>query len=107
MSPGRETSALAEDINLGRVGVDRLDTSSRVGRVATPDRPRRLTLPLVGRAEEHSRLVEAFHQVAREKAQAVVLIGAAGVGKTRLVNTFRDWALLELAGDRGLAGSSL
>jgi GTPase SAR1 family protein len=25
----------------------------------------------------------------------VVLIGAAGVGKTRLVNAFRDWAMLD------------
>jgi DNA-binding SARP family transcriptional activator/tetratricopeptide (TPR) repeat protein len=93
--PSRETVALAANIELGRLGVDRLDLSSRVARLTTPDRGRRLTLPLVGRSAEHSRLVESFQQVEGEKVQAVVLIGAAGVGKTRLVNAFRDWALID------------
>jgi len=95
LQPGRETVLLANNIDQGRVGTERLDSSSKIGRVSTIERQRCLTLPLVGRSEEHSRLVESFHQIGREKAQAVVLIGAAGVGKTRLVNAFKEWALLE------------
>jgi DNA-binding SARP family transcriptional activator len=95
LEPSRETTALADSINHGRVGVDRLVSSSRMGSVSIADRQGRLTLPLVGRSREHSRLVEAFHQIGQEKAHVVVLIGAAGVGKTRLVNTFRDWVSLD------------
>jgi len=95
LEPGRETVLLANNIDQGRVGAERFDSSSTIGRVPSTDRPKHLTLPLVGRSEEHNRLVESFHQIGGEKAQAVVLIGAAGVGKTRLVNVFKDWALLD------------
>jgi DNA-binding SARP family transcriptional activator/tetratricopeptide (TPR) repeat protein len=95
LQPSRETVLLANNINLGRVEAEHFESLARVGRTPTTDQQRRLTLPLVGRSEEHSRLVESFHQIGREKAQAVVLIGAAGVGKTRLLNAFRDWALLD------------
>jgi len=95
LQPGRETVLLANNIDQGRVGVERIDSSSTVGRLSFTDRQRHLTLPLVGRSEEHNRLVESFHQIGGEKAQAVVLIGAAGVGKTRLVNAFKEWALLD------------
>jgi DNA-binding SARP family transcriptional activator/tetratricopeptide (TPR) repeat protein len=95
LEPSRETIVLADNINHGRVGVERLDSSSRMGSVSVADRQGRLTLPLVGRSEEHSRLVMAFHQIGQEKTHVMVLIGAAGVGKTRLVNTFRDWVSLD------------
>jgi DNA-binding SARP family transcriptional activator/predicted ATPase len=96
LQPGRETVLLANNIDQGRVSVERIDISSKVGRVSTTDRQRRLTLPLVGRSGEYSHLVECFRQIGGEKAQAVVLIGAAGVGKTRLVNAFKEWALLDV-----------
>jgi DNA-binding SARP family transcriptional activator/predicted ATPase len=95
LQPGRETVLLAHNIDRGRVEAEKFDPASRVGRAPTTDRQRRLALPLVGRSDEHSRLVDAFHQIGGEKAQAVVLIGAAGVGKTRLLNAFKDWALLD------------
>jgi DNA-binding SARP family transcriptional activator/tetratricopeptide (TPR) repeat protein len=95
LQPNRETVLLANSIEQGRIVVGRSDSSPRIGRVSSTDRPRRLTLPLVGRSDEHSRLVEAFHQIGQEKAQVVTLIGAAGAGKTRLVTSFRDWALLD------------
>ena len=95
LQPSRETVLLANNIDLGRVKAEKFDSASRTGRAPTTDRQRRLTLPLVGRSEEHSRLVESFHQIGGEKAQAVVLIGAAGVGKTRLLNAFREWALFD------------
>jgi len=95
LQPGRETVLLANNIDQGRVDAERFDSSSTVGRLSSTDRQRHLTLPLVGRSEEHNRLVESFHQIGGEKAQAVVLIGAAGVGKTRLVSAFKEWALLD------------
>jgi len=95
LEPSRETVLLANNIDQGRVGFEHSDTSPRVERTSVTDRQTRLTLPLVGRTSEFSQLVESFHQIGGEKAQAVILIGAAGVGKTRLVNAFRDWALLD------------
>jgi len=97
LQPGRETVLLANNIDQGRVGAERTDTSPTVGHVSSTDRRIRLTLPLVGRSDEHSRLVESFHKIGGEKAQVVVLIGAAGVGKTRLVNAFKEWALLDMS----------
>ncbi len=93
LQPSQETTALADNINLGRVNVERLNSLTR--NISSTDRQGRLSLPLVGRSNEHSCLVKSFHQIGGEKSRAVVLIGAAGVGKTRLVNAFRDWALLD------------
>ncbi|MEJ2706234.1 MAG: AAA family ATPase [Anaerolineales bacterium] len=95
LQPGRETVLLANNIDQGRFSAERFDSSSTAGRVSFTDRQRHLTLPLVGRSGEHNRLVESFHKIGWEKAQAVVLIGAAGVGKTRLLNAFKEWALLD------------
>jgi predicted ATPase len=52
----------------------------------------------VGRAEEHSQLVTALGQTGEEGAGLVTLIGAAGVGKTRLVNAFLEWVALDSPG---------
>jgi DNA-binding SARP family transcriptional activator/predicted ATPase len=95
LQPGRETALLANSIDQGRIEAERFDSSSTGGHVSSIDRQRRLTLPLVGRSDEHSRLVESFHKTGGEKAQAVVLIGAAGVGKTSLVKAFKEWTLLD------------
>ena len=95
LQPSRETVLLANNIDQGRVGAEQIGSSSKVGRISATDPQRRLILPLVGRSDEHNRLVESFQGIRGEKAQAVILIGAAGVGKTRLVNAFRDWALLD------------
>jgi DNA-binding SARP family transcriptional activator len=95
IEPSRETTVLADNISLGRLGVGRPDSSPKVDRFSTTDHQSRLILPLVGRSAEHSRLVDSFHRIGQEKVHAVILIGAAGVGKTRLLNSFRDWALLD------------
>ncbi len=95
LQPGRETVLLANSIEQGRIGAELLDSSPKTGRVSSTDRQRRLILPLVGRSAEHGRLVDSFHRIGQEKVHAVVLIGAAGVGKTRLLNSFQDWALLD------------
>jgi DNA-binding SARP family transcriptional activator len=54
-------------------------------------------LPFVGRAAEHSQLV-ALHQAAtRGTPQVVCVMGEAGVGKTRLLQTFLAWASIQQA----------
>ena len=97
VKPSRETTVLADNIGRGRLGEER-QTRLTVGGEGTTTLPeRRLTLPLVGRAAEHGQLVAAFGQIAQGGAQVVVLVGAAGVGKTRLVSAFQDWVLLNSA----------
>jgi DNA-binding SARP family transcriptional activator/predicted ATPase len=106
IDPARETTTLAEHIAQGRVieapvrQIPRQATS-QVRRSTTPNPNQRnlpLLLPFVGRTEEHNQLVKAFHQTVKNGVQAVVLIGTAGAGKTRLVNTFQEWALLDSPG---------
>jgi DNA-binding SARP family transcriptional activator len=45
--------------------------------------------PMVGRALEHTQLVEAFHA---NRTQVVLVEGEAGIGKTRLLEEFMAWA---------------
>ncbi|MDX1616771.1 MAG: BTAD domain-containing putative transcriptional regulator [Candidatus Promineifilaceae bacterium] len=95
VEPSRETVVLADSIGRGRIDEELHGPAPMAGAASTEIRGRRLTLPLVGRAAEHGRLVTAFHQAVQEGAQLVALIGAAGVGKTRLVSAFREWAKLD------------
>ena len=48
--------------------------------------------PLVGRADELGRLVEAYYGLRGGHARAAVLEGEAGIGKTRLATEFLAWA---------------
>ncbi len=95
LEPSRETAVLADNIGRGRVDEDRRGPLPILDASATENRNRRLRLPLVGRSEEHSQLVAAFHRTSQEGTQVVALIGAAGSGKTRLVSAFQEWAKLD------------
>jgi DNA-binding SARP family transcriptional activator len=95
VEPGRETGVLAGHIAQGRVGEDFARPPARTSSSPVRTAGQRLSLPLVGRADEHGRLVAAFRQASRDGARVVALIGAAGVGKTRLVGAFREWVMLE------------
>jgi DNA-binding SARP family transcriptional activator len=95
LEPSRETAVLADNIGRGHVGEERPGPSFVAGSGPTGAKGQRLTLPLVGRSDEHSRLVAAFRRAGREGVQVVALIGAAGVGKTRLVSAFQEWLLLD------------
>jgi hypothetical protein len=94
LEPSRQTAVLADNIGRGRVQQEPARPQSAAGSTPPTTLGRRLTLPLVGRAEEHDQLVAAFRQTGRDGAQVVALIGAAGVGKTRLVGAFQKWAML-------------
>src|SRR5437868_2889956 len=65
--------------------------------LAPPERrPARVDGPLVGRSEELGLLQHAVGAaVVRRRAQLVVLLGDAGVGKSRLARELADWAVQE------------
>jgi predicted ATPase len=51
----------------------------------------------VGRAGEHGQLVAAFQAASQGQSQMVVVLGEAGIGKTRLSQTFLTWAGIQEA----------
>jgi len=54
--------------------------------------PSELIAPLVGRAAAFTQLAGSFQQAQRGQPQAVLLLGEAGIGKTRLAGEFVTWA---------------
>ncbi len=97
IEPAQETVVLAENITQdqlpkgsnGGMGV------SELSRVIPPSPINlELLLPFEGRAAEHSQLVAAFQQISEDGAQVAVLIGGAGIGKTRLIYAFQEWVML-------------
>jgi tetratricopeptide (TPR) repeat protein len=99
VQPARETAVLAENISHDRLSGGPGEAAARPALV-TPFRPDRheLRLPFEGRAEEHSQLAAAFRQASQGGARVVALIGAAGVGKTCLLNAFQEWVVLDSPG---------
>lgn len=51
--------------------------------------------PIVGRSNEHARLVAACNAVQDAGLQIVVVQGEAGIGKTSLVRAFLNWAIVQ------------
>src|SRR5205823_9805426 len=96
VQPSAETVALA----------DQLRASAAASRGSTPARraavesrpPSELTAPLVGRAAAFSQLVASFQRARRGQPQAVLLVGEAGIGKTRPVTEFGAWGRAPGAG---------
>ena len=91
VKPSAETVALAEHI--------RTTAASRGGspaRPATTPGERQLTVeflaPLVGRQASFKHLVESLQQARRGQPQAALVVGEAGIGKTRLVREWVAWA---------------
>ena len=95
IEPERATVLLAERISRDR-GVE--GHAGRTGERGPAPGRLELALPLVGREEEHGRLVAAFRQAVSETARIIAVIGAAGVGKSRLVKAFVDWVVLDSPG---------
>jgi DNA-binding SARP family transcriptional activator/tetratricopeptide (TPR) repeat protein len=85
-APAAETEALAARI--------RAQGATRTERLAPggPSARRRLTTPFAGRQREHGALVRAYRRTYSEGAQVVVVLGEAGIGKTRLAEHFLAWA---------------
>ncbi len=105
--PSPETEALAERIRVK--GIPRrklLPVSQEQASSWLSVEP-----PLIGRGNEHSTLVTLHHRVSHAGPRVVVLIGEAGIGKTRLATAFLGWATAQgidvLAGRAFEAGGRL
>jgi DNA-binding SARP family transcriptional activator len=88
IKPSPETVALADRIRASA-------TSRRSEPAASPaasQPPGELVAPLIGRACAFSQLVAGYQQLRQGQAQGVLLVGEAGIGKTRLAKEFVSWA---------------
>src|SRR5260221_14672664 len=73
---------------------------------ATAERrpPSQLVAPLVGRAAAFSQLVGSLRQAREGQPQAVLVVGGAGIGKTRLASGVAAWARAQ--GAEGVRGEA-
>lgn len=74
--------------------------AARIRASASPRRPAEpisvglspLDISFVGRTEEYNRLITAYQSASSGQTQVVILMGEAGIGKTRLAAEFLHWA---------------
>ncbi len=95
VKPAAETVALAERIRATAAARHRSAPGSPARRVMASVEsrpPSELVAPLIGRATAFSQLVASLQQARGGQAQAVLLMGEAGIGKTRLAREFVAWA---------------
>ncbi len=90
VKPSAETVALADQIRAS-TAASRRSTLARPAAVESGP-PSELVAPLVGRAAAFRQLVRSFQQVRGGQPQAVLVVGEAGIGKTRLATEFVAWA---------------
>ncbi|TMD61763.1 MAG: hypothetical protein E6I97_27085 [Chloroflexi bacterium] len=90
VQPSADTPALAEHIRAtaARRGSPAARPSTTL---AESQPPGELVAPLVGRAAAFRQLVGSFQQARGGQPQAVLVVGEAGIGKTRLVSEFVAW----------------
>ncbi len=88
--PDPETSALAERVRIAPRSPRGTNQPRSLPPAASP-----LDKPLVGRADEFTKLVELYHAASQGRTQAAVLQGEAGIGKTRLATEFLAWAVAQ------------
>src|SRR5712692_6174776 len=90
IAPSADTIALAERIR----ATEARGPGSSLSQPATeePRPPSQLVAPLVGRAAAFSQLVGSLRQAREGQPQAVLVVGEAGIGKTRLASEFAAWA---------------
>src|SRR3989440_8036754 len=90
VKPSAETLTLADQIRAS-AAASRGSTPARLAAVEGGP-PDELVAPLVGRAAAFRQLVGSFQQARGGQAQVVLLVGEAGIGKTRLATEFVAWA---------------
>jgi len=101
IAPSADTVALAEHIRATSV------RSPGSSPTATAERrpPSQLVAPLIGRAAAFSQLVGHYQLARQGQPQAVLVMGEAGIGKTRLASEFVAWARTQ--GAEVLSGHAL
>src|SRR5256885_1587852 len=90
VQPSAETVALADQLRASAAASRGSPPARRAAGESRP--PSELTAPLVGRAAAFSQLVASFQRARRGQPQAVLAVGEAGIGKTRLAREFVAWA---------------
>ena len=103
VKPSAETVALADQIRASAAASRGSTLARREARESGP--PSELVAPLVGRAAAFRQLVGSFQQVRGGQPQAVLVVGEAGIGKTRLATEFVSWAKAQ--GAEVLSGHAL
>jgi predicted ATPase/DNA-binding SARP family transcriptional activator len=103
IKPSAETIALAERLRAvkSRRDAAKVHPSPKV-KSRTPGE---LVAPLVGRAAPFRQLVGIYQLAQQGQPQAVLLVGEAGIGKTRLASEFVAWAAAQ--GAKVLCGYAL
>jgi len=84
--PSPETVALAEHSRMLAARYKRPSATVESGP------PSQFVSPLLGRAKAFRLLVESFQRVRAKQPQAVLVVGEAGIGKTRLAEEFVAWS---------------
>ena len=95
VQPSAETVALAERIRATAAASLETSPARRATATAGSQPPGELVAPLIGRAAAFSQLVGSFQRVRQGKTLAVLLVGEAGIGKTRLAREFGAWAFAQ------------
>jgi len=92
IAPSLDTRALAEHIRV--TAASRSGSAPAHSSTATAERrsPSELIAPLVGRATAFSQLISHYQQARQGQPQAMLVVGEAGIGKTRLASEFVAWA---------------
>jgi DNA-binding SARP family transcriptional activator len=91
VEPTLEIVNLAEHIRAAEARSTRLPTHAST--TAAESRPPSvLVAPLVGRAAAFTQLASLYQQARQGQPQAVLVVGEAGIGKTRLAREFVAWA---------------
>ncbi|HEX6554032.1 MAG TPA: AAA family ATPase, partial [Ktedonobacteraceae bacterium] len=89
VTPSPDTVALAEQMHASQVRPGSRPPQRSTGESQPPGK---LVAPLVGRAAAFRQLVGSFQQARGGRPQVVLLVGEAGIGKTRLASEFVAWA---------------
>lgn len=89
LAPDPATTLLAETIRQASAG------APQRARLPAPRADAQQRLPFVGRAADYANLVAAYAAAAGGALRTVVVAGEAGMGKTRLVDEFLNWAALQ------------
>jgi predicted ATPase/DNA-binding SARP family transcriptional activator len=99
--PSADTVALAERIRSTQAAY----SASLPTRSSTTAAASEFVSPLIGRTTAFSRLVKSFQQTRQGQPQAMLVVGEAGIGKTRLASEFVAWARAQ--GAEVLRGNTL
>jgi DNA-binding SARP family transcriptional activator len=91
-TPAPETEALAAQVRAADPAVRQHTAADRPESPAASEEPRFADGPLVGRSAEFETLVADFHRAAADGPQIGIIVGQAGMGKTRLAHDFLAWA---------------